>query len=535
MFERTKDTLNVLEDNGELTITGALALFHDICADVKDTAEVSIAKLDSGDEEDFVLSVCRTGRVLLNIIKNQKDTIETAENRADMDAIEEKLQETQEQLLVVKEKIELTKDKRKELEKQRSLYQSEYSEYEKQLKQERQLQEECQNLEHLIEESEELNTEKLIAKKLQLEEQLKQCEMVCGDLKDENRKLQSELEISKDRLREEQVYKQDMNAELAATIKKCEEYSTTSEVLEKSRAEKEREIIILQEQCESKQSQLEKLRCEVLPELQQKISDLDIKLTFQKDEYKKRKMHYDALVNEVSANAEEDENWNRTLEDKRTQVNLLLNQIEQKKKKAEELDDKVKNLGAEQKDLLNRIDASQNAINARDISSLKILCDEKEKELAEVEQKSGELKRRMEILEQSISEGKNNFEIQNGLANSKQVECEALKEKINKEEERKKQLESQYGELYGWLESMHLDKYKDEVEKCRMQVEILETAQANFKTYIWNMPTYAGYVIEDERCEKASLYFGDELTRISNELKDYLHNYNELMNLFKKV
>lgn len=534
MFERTKDTMKVLEGNEALTITKTLALFQDMCADVKDSEGVAVGKLATGDEDDFVLSVCRTGRVLLNIIKNQKDAIETAENNADIEKLEAQLQEADDRLADVKAKIEQAKTRKQELAKTLSLYQSEYAEYEEQLEMEQRLQSECERLKRRIEESEELDTEKLIDRKLELEEQLKQCEMVCGQLKNENEKLESNLEIAKDRLREEQAYKQNVSTELAAIIKRSQECSVTSEALEKNKAEKEKEIIILQEECESKQSQIEKLRSEVIPQLQQKISDMEIKLSYQEEEYKKRKVQFDSLESDFALATAEDEKWNAVLEEKERETKLLLDEIEQNKKKAEELDNRVKSLGAEQKDLLNRIDAGQNAINARDISSLRVLCEEKEKELAEVEQKSGELKIRIEEFVRNIEEGRRELEVQNGLANSKQVECEVLREKIDKEQEHKKQLDSQYDELCNWLESMHLDNYKDEVEKRRVQVEILETARNNFKTYIWKMPTYAGYILEDEKCEKANLYFGEELTRISNALKEYLHNYNELMNLYNK-
>lgn len=96
-FERTKESLKVLEQRENLTIYDALNVFYDLCEDVRQ-ASGSVDKLPVGNDEQIVGRLCFAGRMLLKISDKHPEIIENTRKAQNWANIESQLKDVDSQL-----------------------------------------------------------------------------------------------------------------------------------------------------------------------------------------------------------------------------------------------------------------------------------------------------------------------------------------------------------------------------------------------------------------------------------------------------
>ena len=68
-FDRTRESLEVLERRKDISVYDALNVFYDLCQDVKDSGGGSVDKQALGGGDDAVLRVCWACQMMLKIVK----------------------------------------------------------------------------------------------------------------------------------------------------------------------------------------------------------------------------------------------------------------------------------------------------------------------------------------------------------------------------------------------------------------------------------------------------------------------------------
>lgn len=96
-FERTKESLKILEQQDKLTIYDALNVFYDLCEDVRTTSG-AVDKLPAGDNEQIVGRLCFAGRMLLKISDKHPEIIENTRKVQNWKNIEAQLKDVDGQL-----------------------------------------------------------------------------------------------------------------------------------------------------------------------------------------------------------------------------------------------------------------------------------------------------------------------------------------------------------------------------------------------------------------------------------------------------
>lgn len=104
-FDRTRESMEVLERRKDISVYDALNVFYDLCQDVKDSGGGSVDKQALGGGDDAVLRVCWACQMMLKIVKKNREEVSDPSRAERLDKMEAQLQALQGDLTQAEQNI----------------------------------------------------------------------------------------------------------------------------------------------------------------------------------------------------------------------------------------------------------------------------------------------------------------------------------------------------------------------------------------------------------------------------------------------
>ena len=174
-FDRSKDTLRALQSKNEIALEDALGIFIDMCEDIKGSG-ISIENLNIENMDMLLTNLSRSGRIFLKIMKKKAEAIERVDmggrvkkQEDQIEAYSRELEEKEQQIDAFEKRVgsQITA-----LESRKSAYENRVAILDDKRQYLLRLEEDCQKLQNLVDQLENISAKSLEEKRASLQEAL---------------------------------------------------------------------------------------------------------------------------------------------------------------------------------------------------------------------------------------------------------------------------------------------------------------------------------------------------------------------------